>query len=57
MILLQSLYPDKRAQAAITRKAAMDMEADIIATFHTALLLPSICWMVITVAEEDDTRR
>lgn len=55
MILLQSLWPDMRAQAAVTRKAATDMITDVMATFLRLIL--KICPMEGADADEDDIRR
>lgn len=56
MILLQSLYPDKRPQITITRKAVEDMAAAKMAAFISVASWWSR-WMTGIAMEEDEIRR
>lgn len=55
MILLQSLYPDKRPQITITRKAVEDMAAAKMAAFISVASWWSR-WMTGIAMEEDEIR-
>lgn len=56
MILLQSLYPDKRVQITMTTEATKDKLTDMMAPFQKTGVA-SIFWMAGIDTEEDETRR